>query len=46
LDIHQRGGTSWDCEDLREGCPGMVPRSKDGVAGSYSYIALATSPDG
>jgi len=23
----------------------MVPRSKDGVPGSYSYIALATSPD-
>jgi dienelactone hydrolase len=45
LDIHLHGGMSWDCEDLREGCPGMVPKSRDGVAGSYSYIALATSPD-
>src|SRR4051812_22883213 len=32
----------WTCEDLRAGCPGMAP---DG-GGPYSYMALATSPDG
>jgi len=46
LDIHLHNGSRWDCEDLREGCPGMVPTSKDGFAGSYSYVALDTSPDG
>ena len=25
LDIHLRGGEAFDCEDLRDGCPGMVP---------------------
>jgi dienelactone hydrolase len=28
------------CEDLRSGCPGMVPGD-----GEYSYLSLATSPD-
>jgi dienelactone hydrolase len=46
LDIHLRNGAVWDCEDLREGCPGMVKTSKDGFPGSYSYVALDTSPDG
>ena len=35
----------WDCEDLRDGCPGMVPESDDGFPGTYSYLALDTSPD-
>jgi hypothetical protein len=42
LDIHLASG-QWDCEDLRAGCAGMV--SADGFAGSYSYLALATSKD-
>ena len=28
------------CEDLRSGCPGMVPGD-----GEYSYLSLVTSPD-
>jgi dienelactone hydrolase len=43
LDIHQAGGTVWDCEDLRDGCPGMV--QNDGYTGDYSYLATDTSPD-
>jgi dienelactone hydrolase len=45
LDIHLHGGTKWDCEELREGCPGMVPARKDGYHGPYSYFAIDTSPD-
>ena len=45
LDIHLSNGQRWDCEDLRDGCPGMVPRSDDGFPGTYSYLALDTSPD-
>lgn len=45
LDIHLRGGTRWDCEDLRDGCPGMVPEADDGWHGNYSYIAIDTSRD-
>ena len=45
LDIHLYGGRRWDCEDLRDGCPGMVPESADGFPGTYSYLALDTSPD-
>ena len=43
LDIHLASGAAWDCEDLRDGCPGMV--TDDGYPGSYSYLALDTSPD-
>ena len=43
LDIHLAAGGAWDCEDLRTGCAGMS--ASDGVSGSYSYLALATSPD-
>jgi hypothetical protein len=42
LSIH-RGGLSFDCEDMRAGCPGLV--ANDGVPGVYSYLTLATSPD-
>jgi dienelactone hydrolase len=44
LDIHTASGHVFDCEDLREGCPGMV--AADGWRGDYSYIAIDTSPDG
>ncbi len=46
LDFHLHSGARWDCEDLRDGCPGMVSTRKDGYPGSYSYMALDTSPDG
>jgi hypothetical protein len=43
LDIHLAGGQRWDCEDLRDGCPGMV--ADDGYPGTYSYVAIDTRPD-
>ena len=46
LDIHLADGQRWDCEDLRDGCPGMVPAGQDGYTGNYSYINIDTSPDG
>ena len=45
LDIRLFGGRRWDCEDLRDGCPGMVPESDDGFPGTYSYLAVDPSPD-
>jgi len=45
LGIHLANGQVWDCEDLRDGCPGMVPESQDGFPGTYSYLAIDTSPD-
>jgi dienelactone hydrolase len=45
LDIHLNNGTVWDCEDLRDSCPGMVPTAGDGYPGNYSYDAIDTSPD-
>ena len=46
LDIHLANGKVWDCEDLRDGCSGMVPESDDGFPGTYSYLKVDTSPDG
>jgi dienelactone hydrolase len=43
LDIHLAGGKTFDCEDMREGCPGMV--TGDGYHGDYSYVAIDRSPD-
>jgi hypothetical protein len=43
LDVHLHDGSVFDCEDLRDGCPGMV--SGDGYPGTYSYLAVDTSPD-
>jgi dienelactone hydrolase len=43
LDIHLANGGSFDCEDLRDGCPAMT--SNDGYKGDYSYIAIDTTPD-
>ncbi len=45
LDIALASGGRFDCEDLRDGCPGMVPQTDDGYPGDYSYIAIDTSPD-
>lgn len=45
LDIHLHDGARWDCEDLRDGCAGMVPAKRDGYHGTYSYMTIDTSPD-
>jgi dienelactone hydrolase len=45
LDIHLSNGHVWDCEDLRDGCAGMVPANQDGYPGTYSYVSIDTSPD-
>src|SRR4051794_33583518 len=44
LDIGLAGGGRFDCEDMRPGCPGMV--SNDGRPADYSYVKIATTPDG
>ena len=33
----------FDCENLRDGCPGLL--SADGYPGNYSYIAIDTTRD-
>ncbi|MGZ4249492.1 MAG: hypothetical protein ACXVUE_14440 [Solirubrobacteraceae bacterium] len=43
LDFHLAGGGTFDCEDMREGCPGMA--ANDGYKGDYSYVAIDRSPD-
>ncbi len=43
LDFHRSNGQVFDCEDLRDGCPGMV--TNDGYPGTYSYVNIDTSPD-
>jgi dienelactone hydrolase len=45
LDIHLAKGTKFDCEDLADGCAGMVPQSEDGYPGNYSYASIDTTPD-
>jgi pimeloyl-ACP methyl ester carboxylesterase len=45
LDIRLARGGRFDCEDLRDGCAGMVPTSQDGWKGDYSYAAIDTTPD-
>jgi dienelactone hydrolase len=45
LDFQLAGGQQWDCEDLRDGCPGMVPAADDGYPGEYDYVKIDTSPD-
>jgi dienelactone hydrolase len=44
LNIRLASGTRFACEDLRQGCPGLV--TNDGGPASYSYLAVDTSPDG
>jgi hypothetical protein len=43
LDVTLGHGKRFDCEDLRDGCPGMA--AGDGYPGVYSYVAIDTSPD-
>jgi dienelactone hydrolase len=45
LDMHLRSGEAWDCEDLREGCAGMVATRHDRYPGEYSYLGIDTSAD-
>ena len=45
LDMRLPNGGRFDCEDLRDGCPGMVPESADGWSGDYSYVKIDTAPD-
>ena len=44
LDFTLANGHKVDCENLRDGCP--VLSDNDGYPGDYSYLAIATSPDG
>ena len=43
LDVHLGDGSVFDCEDLRDRCRGVA--ADDGYPGSYSYLAVDTSPD-
>jgi len=45
LDVGLPGGGRFDCEDLRDGCAGMVPQAGDGWPGDYSYVKIDTTPD-
>ena len=45
LDIHLRGGEAWSCEDMSEGCAGMIASKRDHYNGDYSYTSIDTSPD-
>ncbi len=44
LDIGLARGGRFGCEDLRSGCAGMS--SDDGRSGGYSYLEVATTPEG
>jgi dienelactone hydrolase len=44
LDIHLSSGARFTCENLRQGCPGLV--TSDGSPANYSYLATDTAPDG
>jgi dienelactone hydrolase len=44
LDFHTADGTRVTCEELRAGCAPLT--EDDGYRGEYSYLAIATSPDG
>jgi dienelactone hydrolase len=43
LDFHRADGSRFDCEALRDGCPGMT--SADGFSGNYAYVTIDTTPD-
>jgi dienelactone hydrolase len=45
LDIHLHSGKPFDCEDLREGCAGLIPEKHDRFSGEYSYLGIDTSAD-
>ncbi len=42
IDITLDSGQRFDCENLRLGCAGQVPRRQDCGAGAFSYLALDT----
>jgi dienelactone hydrolase len=42
LDIHLSGGGIFDCENLRQGCPGQTTPSADCGPPSYSMVAVDT----
>jgi dienelactone hydrolase len=44
LDIHLSSGARFNCENLRQGCPGLV--TNDGRPANYSYLAVDTTADG
>jgi dienelactone hydrolase len=44
LSLRKADGTRFACEDVRQGCPGLV--SNDGRPAGFSYLAVATTPDG
>ena len=44
LSVRLASGAPFTCEDLRQGCPGLV--ANDGRPADYSYLAVDTSPDG
>jgi dienelactone hydrolase len=44
LNIRLAAGARFACEDLRQGCSGLV--TNDGRPAGYSYLAVDTSPDG
>jgi dienelactone hydrolase len=44
LNVGLPGGGRFACENLRQGCPGLV--TNDGRPADYSYLAVDTSPDG
>jgi dienelactone hydrolase len=43
LDIRLASGRRFACENLRDGCPGLL--ANDGFRGTYSYVAIDTTPD-
>jgi dienelactone hydrolase len=45
LDIGLARGGRFDCEEMRDGCPGMVPAASDGFSGTYAYASIDTTPD-
>jgi dienelactone hydrolase len=45
LDVGLADGHRFDCEALRDGCPGMIPESADGWSGNYTYATIDTTPD-
>jgi hypothetical protein len=44
LNVRLAGGTRFACENLRQGCPGLV--TDDRRPADYSYLAIDASPDG
>ncbi len=45
LDIRLANGSRFNCADLRDGCPGLIPGARDGYPGDYAYSSIDTTPD-